>query len=192
MYGTISVKESGDLDDFKHHLARLAGARVLVGIPEKETSRRGQVVTNAGLMYIHTNGSQALHIPKRPVIEPALEAPDNQARIVDELGKAALAELDGKPDETMVHLQRAGTLGANAAKRWFKDPRNGWPQNSPRTIARKLSKLSPGKIRKDAFKTLDSVSQFMPQTGTTALDSINTPLIDTDEMRRAITHVEEI
>lgn len=159
MKPTITVTEGGSFDDVRKALASLSGARVYVGIPEKETSRPGQVVTNAGLMYIHTHGSQALHIPARPVIEPAIEAKDNKKLITNELGKAALAELDGKRDETMLHLQLAGTLGANAAKRWFRDPRNGWPPNSPRTIAAKGS---------------------------------DQPLIDTGELRRSITHVEEI
>lgn len=159
MYGTIKVTESGDMDSFKHAIERLSNARVLVGIPEKNTSRPGEAVTNAGLMYIHTNGSQALHIPARPVIEPAIEAKDNKAMIVDELGKAAIAELEGKQDETILHLQNAGTTAADAAKRWFRDPRNGWAPNAPYTIARKGS---------------------------------DQPLFDTGEMKRAITHVEEI
>lgn len=156
---TIKVTEGGDLNSVRKALGRLSKARVYVGIPEKTTSRPGSGVTNAGLMYIHTHGSQALHIPARPVIEPAIEASDNKARITSELGKAATAELEDRPDETMLHLQRAGTMGANAAKRWFRDPRNNWPPNAPSTIAAKGS---------------------------------DRPLIDTGELRRSITHVEEM
>lgn len=140
-------------------LGNLGRARAYVGIPEAATSRPGQVITNAALMYIHTHGSTLRNIPPRPVIEPAIEAQDNRAVITNELELCAAAELDGKPDEMALHLKRAGTAGANAAKRWFRDPRNGWAPNAPSTIAAKGS---------------------------------DRPLIDTGELRRAITHVEEV
>jgi hypothetical protein len=156
---TVTVTEGGDFDTVKKGLSSLSKMRAYVGIPEKATSRRSQVVTNAGLLYIHTHGSALHNIPPRPVIEPAIEAPDNRARIEDELMMCADAELDGKIDEAVLHLSRAGTLGANAAKRWFRDPRNGWPPNAPSTIRAKGS---------------------------------DRPLIDTGELRRSITHVEEV
>lgn len=162
MKPTITVTEAGDLDFVRKALSNLSHARVLVGIPEAETSRPGQVVTNAGLMYIQTNGAHLPNgavIPPRPVIEPAIEAPDNRELIEEQLGLAAQAELDGKPDEMRRHLFLAGQLGSNAAKRWFRDPRNNWAPNAPSTIAAKGS---------------------------------DRPLIDQGELRRAITHVEEV
>lgn len=162
MKPTITVTEGGSLEDVRKALANLSHARVLVGIPEAETSRPGEVVTNAGLMYIHTHGAHLPNgavIPARPVIEPAIEAPDNRELIEEQLGLAARAELDGKPDEMRLHCKLAGTLGANAAKRWFRDPRNNWQENADSTIAAKGS---------------------------------DRPLIGiTGELRRAITHVEE-
>jgi len=155
----IKVTEGGDLKQVANALRLLANARVYVGIPEAETSRRGETVTNAGLMYIHTNGSTLHNIPPRPVIEPAIEAPDNKARITNLLGQAANDLLDGDKQKAKQDLQLAGTAGSNAAKRWFRDPRNGWPPNAPSTIARKGS---------------------------------DKPLIDTGELRRSITHVEEL
>lgn len=161
MKPTITVTEAGDLDFVRKALSNLSHARVLVGIPEAETSRKGQVVTNAGLMYIQTNGAHLPNgavIPPRPVIEPAIEAADNREMITDELGLAAQAELDGKPDEMRLHCKLAGTLGANAAKGWFRDPRNNWKENAPSTIAAKGS---------------------------------DRPLIEDGDLRRSITHVEE-
>lgn len=162
MKPTIHVTEAGDIDSVRKALASLSQARVYVGIPEVETSRKGTPVTNAGLMYIQTNGAHLPNgavIPPRPVIEPAIEAPNNKERITKELGLAASSELDGNRQQTLLHLKRAGTMGSNAAKRWFTDPRNHWAPNAPSTIAAKGS---------------------------------DRPLIDQGELRRSITHVEEI
>jgi hypothetical protein len=154
----ITVTEGGDFDSVRKGIAHLSRMRAYVGVPEKNASRPGEPVNNAELMYIHTNGSPLRNIPPRPVIEPAIEASDNRSMIEDELAECADAELDGKIDEAINHLVRAGTIGSNAAKRWFRDPRNGWPENAPSTIAKKGS---------------------------------DRPLIDTGELRRSITHVEE-
>jgi len=154
---TITVSESGDWSFLQDVIGTLQNAKVYVGIPEKTTSRKGEKITNAGLMYIQTNGSEVMNIPPRPVIEPAIEA--NKEMLTGTLGAAMTAELDGDHAAAVVNLRKAGTQGANAAKRWFTDPRNGWAPNAPSTIARKGS---------------------------------DRPLIDTGELRRSITHVEEI
>jgi hypothetical protein len=121
-------------------LAELKKARVLVGVPEAKTDRRkGNQVTNAGLMYIHTHGSPLHNLPARPVIEPAIQAADNKALITKQLGEAAKDVLAAKPGAANAALTKAGMLARNAVQRWFVDPRNGWPANSPETIARKGS-----------------------------------------------------
>jgi hypothetical protein len=143
----------------------LSNLEVYVGIPESDyqarqdtaldkaaklKARRGKRyrrlmsaaegdVSNAQLMFIHTNGSMALKIPARPVIEPAIEAEDNKAAIVEELKDAMAQQLDGKPEGAVRHMKRAGMEGQNAARRWFTDPRNHWAPNRPGTIARKGS-----------------------------------------------------
>lgn len=159
MKPTITVTESGDINFLQTAIGNLENAKVYVGIPEKATSRKGEKITNAGLMYIQTHGSEVMNIPPRPVIEPAIEAEDNKERIVRTLDAAMNAELNGNHEMAVENLRKAGTQGANAAKRWFTDPRNNWPPNAPSTIAAKGS---------------------------------SKPLIDTGELRRSITHVEEI
>jgi len=189
---TITLTEDGDGESFiKEAMGTLENAKVYVGIPEAETNRESQKdeVTNAGLLFIHTNGSPIRHIPARPVIEPSIEA--NHEPIEQGLHATADYVLDGKKAEANQMLKKVGTLGANGAKKWFTDPRNGWRQNSPETIRRKLSKLTGKRLRK-ALDVLNSVSENMPLVGTTALDEINTPLIDTGQMRRAITWVTEV
>jgi hypothetical protein len=90
-------------------------------------------------MYLHSHGSPLWQIPPRPIIEPAIEAEDNKEKIAEELSKAATALLDGKKGEAKTHLKEAGTLGRDAAIRWFDDPRNNWPPNAPSTKERKGS-----------------------------------------------------
>lgn len=186
---TITVFESGDESFLKAAIGTLENAKVYVGIPEAETQRKGDPVTNAGLLFIHTNGSPIRHIPARPVIEPSIEA--NHEPIEDGLAAAATLVLDGIDSQALVALKKVGTFASNGAKKWFTDPRNGWRQNSPETIRRKLEKLT-GARRRKALKILASVDEHMPLVGTTDLDEINTPLIDTGEMRRAITSVSEL
>jgi hypothetical protein len=192
MKPTITLTEDGDGERFiKEAMGTLSNAKVYVGIPQAETTRESQKneVTNAGLLFIHTNGSPLRHIPARPVIEPSIEA--NHEQIESGLHATAALVLDGKTSEANQMLQKVGTLGANNAKKWFTDSRNGWRQNAPETIRRKLSKLTGKRLRK-ALDVLASVDENMPLVGTTALDEINTPLIESGQMRRAITHVEEL
>jgi hypothetical protein len=197
----ITVSQTGDLSAINAAIADLKDAAVFVGIPEAKADRKRKTIgaqkqayiTNAGLLYIHTNGSQLKHIPARPVIEPAIEAGGNKLKIESLLFLAAQARLDGKKAECNRYIKMTGQFASNAAKLWFTSPLNGWPQNAPDTIRRKLGKKPRSRAAKrvwlNARTIVNLVPQYMPTYGTTALDSINTPLIDTAQLRRAITYV---
>jgi hypothetical protein len=182
MFGpNITVREDGNGIDFiKAVIGDLNNTQVYVGIPEAETTRKGGPITNAALMFIHTNGSEVMGIPRRPVIEPAIEA--DSEKIAGTLSIAADAALDGNKVKYRQYVRLAGQQGSNAAKRWFTDPRNGWPRNKSATIRRKLSKLK-GSDYTDAMEVLRDAGE------TGDVSSIDTPLIDTAQMRRAITWV---
>lgn len=180
---TITLTKSGSgLEYIREAVSGLNQARVLVGIPEAETSRDDEAITNAALMYIHTNGSEVMNIPKRPVIEPSIEA--DRAQLEDALGKAITAELDGETEKCNSILERVGTRATNDAKRWFTDPRNGWQRNKLSTIKRKLSKLTGKRYRK-------AMEQLMSAGETGDVSELDTPLIDTGQLRRAITYIVE-
>lgn len=135
---------------------------VYVGIPQEETSREGSKdVTNAELLYIHTNGSPANNIPARPVIEPALK--DDSERLSAMMKKASKLVFNGNKEEAIKQLKLVGMRGQNVSRKWFVNEKNGWPPNSPSVYRRKLEKESTD-----------------PK-----------PLIDTGELRKSITYVVE-
>lgn len=148
--------------DVERALKTLLDYEIYVGIPEdriaRETAELDRRVTNAQLLFIHTNGSPINKIPPRPVIEPAIEA--NRDKIACFMQASAKNVLDNDIQQAEINMQKAGMAGQNASRAWFLDARNNWPPNSPRTAARKIAKGSTD-----------------PR-----------PLIDTGEMRKSITY----
>lgn len=132
---------------------------VLIGVPQKETKREGEPVTNAELLFIHTNGSPINNIPARPVIEPALK--NSADKISNTLKKSANFSISGDRGNALKELERAGLKGQNVSRDWFTNPLNNWPPNSPAVTARKIAKGSTN-----------------PK-----------PLIDTGELIKSITYV---
>lgn len=167
-------------------LKEASKAEVLVGITQQTSGRPGEPINNAELLYIHTNGSPVRNIPARPVIEPAIEAQDNKQRITRALAEAFRLVLIGEHEKAALYLEKAGQLGEDAAKAWFTDPRNGWPPNVPSTVLRKLKKLK-GKQYQAAIDAFESGSTSYMFSGSEY--EVDTPLIDTGEMRKSITHV---
>lgn len=159
-------------------LRLLSRSEALVGIPESNSPRRRGKVTNAELLFIHSNGSPLRNIPKRMVIEPAVEADPTKGAIAKLLGKAATAALDGDHQRVVDSLDLAGSLGESASKAWFTNPANGWPPNTPATLKSKLRTLSTAK-RVAAIQGAEAGFE----------DDVNTVLVLSGQMRRAITHV---
>ena len=137
----------------------MMGNEVYVGISDETTTReKGEPVTNAELMFIHTNGSPINNIPARPVIEPAIE--DDKDRLASMMEGVFLSAEKGDTDGALKKLKLAGMRAQNVCRAWFTNPKNGWAPNSPHTEARKRAKGSTD-----------------PK-----------PLIDTGELRKSITY----
>ena len=115
-------------------------------------------VTNAELLFIHTNGSPIRNIPPRPVIEPAIR--NDKDRLSRMMKQAAQLFLKGDKQGAINQLRKVGMRGQNVSRAWFLNPENGWPPNSPAVQA--------AKMRKGA--------------------NIPRPLIDTGELRKSITY----
>lgn len=175
------TEHAGGLHGLVSRFEKLRKKKLMVGIPERDAERDEEGINNAQLLYIlshgvrrksmrremqphldagmkysaayqlyiMSHGSPLWQIPPRPVLEPALEAH------ADAIGKlfAAVVKAACKGDEAA--MQRAmnvcGLAAQNYCRDWFTDPRNGWPPNSPITIARKKSArpmIDTGTMRK--------------------------------------------
>lgn len=157
--GGFTVKTVEDhVGDFKKAIQEAKKMQVLVGITQEKDSRKGEI-SNAELLFIHTNGSPLRGIPARPVIEPAIK--DDKEVITKLLGEALKATLEGDISRTKTYLNAAGLEGENASKDWFTSPKNNWPPNAVSTMVAKRKKGSTD-----------------PK-----------PLIDTGELRKSITYV---
>jgi len=203
----VTATSSGPgLDAIFKGISGLNGADVLVGIPEGDNrqdslsslagamklTKSGKLskkaakyleaakspISNAELLFIFTNGSPLHGQPPRVVIEAAIEAEPTKSLIAKYLAMAAISAMDGDQDGMVSNLKKAGTIGESASKRWFTDPRNGWPQNAPSTIK-----------AKSGYSIMGPVGLVGMDAG---LDAINTPGIDTGQMRRAIISVVEM
>lgn len=198
MVAGANLRETFDgMPELLKALEELKNTEVLVGIPEEKSSRKKDMIRNSELLYIHSHGirkkamrqemqkatkkgktyneayqmylhehgSALWHAPPRPILEPAIA--HEKDKIAQQMQKAAQSFLDLKPQEAQANLEKAGMVGQNAARDWFTNPANGWAPNSERTIN--------GWDRPDGthFKGKGS----------------DKPLIDTGQLRKAITYV---
>ena len=135
-----TVTKKSNLKQLEANIKRLEQTDVLVGIPRSTNIRTNITgINNASLLYLHTHGSALQNIPARPVIEPAINAPDNKAMITEQLTLAAKLMLEGNYAQASNQFKTVGILAQNIVRGWFFDPRNNWAPNSPSTIAAKGS-----------------------------------------------------
>lgn len=145
----------------------ISKTQLYLGIPQEysgedpEEDKEGrQGVTNAELLFIHTNGSKLRNIPERPVIEPVIQKNKKKLHSYTDSAIKTLLET-GDEQKALNFLRKEGMQGQRMVWNYFIDPSNGWPPNKPSTIRRKLKKR-----------------QTVPRT-----------LIDTNELRKSITYV---
>ena len=133
---------------------------VYVGIQQKESKREDEQITNAELLFIHTNGSPVNNIPPRPVIEPAIRS--DRKRLSSMMKQAAKYALDGMKSEALRQLELVGTRGRDVSKRWFVNPDNNWPPNSEAVQERKRRKGSTNpRPLIDTGELRNSISYFV-------------------------------
>ena len=155
------VEEKKNYEALVKAIKFLKQNEVYIGIADDTTEREEEgtkEITNAELLFIHTNGSPINNIPSRPVIEPAIK--NDRDRLSKMMKKAAQLFLKGEKQEAINQLRKVGMRGQNVSRAWFLNPENGWPPNSPAVQA--------AKIRKGA--------------------NVPRPLIDTGELRKSITY----
>ena len=149
IFATVSANDE-QWKAVQEAVKELKNHEVLVGVPQEKSSRKGSgKVTNAELLFIHTNGSPVRGIPARPVLQPAIE--NDKERVGEMLGKAIDAATSGNKEQVVPALERAGQYGANICRAWFTNPSNSWEPNSEETKKRKKSSrplIDTGEMRK--------------------------------------------
>lgn len=176
--GFTNVVITKDLtENIKKSIEDIATKTVCIGVPNEENTKRDNI-SNAELMYIHTNGIRDkdmikemqhdlnvmpysvahelyVHEHGSPLWHapprPILEpAIENRKEQVAELMKeAVIIALDG--GNTSVALNEVGMQGQNIARDWFTNPENKWAPNAKSTIRNKGSDkplIDSGDLRK--------------------------------------------
>ena len=143
---------------------------VYVGIPQEKNSGRNTGITNAELLYIHTNGSPINRIPARPTIEPALAKHEVADQIKDHIIAMITKALAGNLGAAETEAKKAGMIGAREAQKMFGS--GELAPNAPITV-------NGGWIR----NRVSGKPVFIKGKKSTA------PLIDTGALRQAITYV---
>ncbi len=182
----VSVEEKGNFSDILNRIAAIKKRAIYVGIPQEESSRKDEDVTNAELLFIHTNGARRRSMIKE--MDVAMDSGKSYSKAYDLYIQTHGSPLWQSPPRPVIEsaiaahakeiarefkgiyaaaakgniqaeeraIHRTGMVAQNAARGWFTDPRNGWAPNAPSTIAQKGS---------------------------------DKPLIDTGAMRKAIVYV---
>jgi hypothetical protein len=142
-------------------LRELQSQRVLVGIPSTKAQRNDGPISNAELGYIHENGAPEANIPARAFLVPGVKSVKIEtAQGLKDAGKAAL---NGESGKMMQQLNRVGSVAASAVQKKITD--------GP------FEPLKPSTVR----------SRMRKHKGRVDLNP--KPLIDTGQLRRAITYV---
>jgi hypothetical protein len=183
--GFTNVSITKDMTaDIKKSLEDLAKKTVCIGIPDS-TEHPDSKITNAQLMYIHTNGvrnndmikemqhdvnekgysaayEMYVHEHGSPLFRvpprPVLEPAIEYKENQEQIIELMKDTVNVALDGGNVQpeLEKVGMQGQNIARDWFTNPANEWQENANSTIKRKGS---------------------------------DKPLIDTGEMRKSITYV---
>jgi hypothetical protein len=165
---TASVRQSDpNYQAVIEAVAFLKKREVCIGIPENTASRKDSKdtpVSNAELLFIHTNGSPINNIPPRPVLEPAIK--QNKERVSQNMKKAVDAALAGRKQDILPALENAGMDGQNIARKFFTDSTNNWKPNKPATIKRKGSEGSARPLI-DTDEMRKSITYVVREVGST-------------------------
>lgn len=188
---SIRVPPGSEPGAIRAQLALLGVLEVLVGFPDdSENSERTDAsgsatgeITNAALGYIHDNGAPEANIPARPFMIPGIKAA--QEEVADLLGKTARAVLRGGGESKIQDgLTQVGFKAANSIKRTINE---GIPP--PLADSTLRARLRGGRkngagARKGALQELDA--RWDGQAPSTDYAK---PLVDTGQMRNAVTYV---
>lgn len=133
----VSIKVRKDIyKQVKKNLLEFSKLDLLVGVPQEKTEREdtSRSITNAELMFIHTNGSPLKNIPKRPTIEPTIE---EQKERIEKMFSSAVNKILAHKGDGRDDLEKLGIFLVNKIKAKFGS--DELAPNAESTIAHKKS-----------------------------------------------------
>jgi hypothetical protein len=177
---------------------------VLVGIPSEKGIRRpgkgqpkGMQPNNAELAYWHEFGVPSRNLPARPFVYPGLRAIRPLAvAMLQRAARQAVLGLHGPTDPLPV-LNQVGTLARDAMRKAITDPNPPFAPLKPATIRARLRRTQAGRrqlrrLQKNAKEAGKSMRELLPdwaQSPTASGGLMIQPLIDTGQLRAAISYV---
>ena len=108
-------------------LSRLRSTRVEVGLPDSAPAR------SRFLLAIHEHGSPVMHIPPRPVVQPALSNPQVRASMAEALTSACEAASRGDEAGMEEAFSGAGEAGVQGIRSYIDSGIS--PPNAPVTVS---------------------------------------------------------
>ena len=155
----------------------LTRQEVLVGVPDATAGRKGddEPISNAAIGYINEFGSPEQNIPARPFLIPGVR--DAAPKFIKRLHDAAKAAVAGKNDTVQANLMAAGLVAQNAVR--AKISAGPFVPLADATVAARARRGRKGAIAEMASRAAGNA----PGT------ELARPLIDTGQLRRAITYV---
>lgn len=186
MAARSTVTSKGKID-FQDNLKRLLRLRTMVGIPADGKERQPEpgeksAPNNAMIGYVQEFGDDEKHIPARPFLVPGVRSV--QTQVVDELRKAGEDAFDKDFGSVRARFAKVGTVAVSAAQRAITDGQ--FAPLSQRTIEARAARG-----RKGAKQYLKLQGQGTPREVLDTLgdQALVKPLIDTGQLRRALTYV---
>jgi hypothetical protein len=183
--------------DLWEAIENLTGKEVLVGIPKENAGRKESPITNASLAYIHEFGSAVRHIPARPFIYPGIRKAKKQ--IIAIMRRGAEKALEAKdPEAGDKILEEVGMAARNSIVREIRDPEPPFAPLQPATIRARMRRTAAGRRKLRAIKTggkqlgmsmTEILTSYAQASWDTAGGMNIKPLIDTGQLRAAITYV---
>jgi hypothetical protein len=179
-------KTVDNVAELLHRVNSLAGSDVVVGVPSDKAARKQGEINNATLAYWHQWGTQ--HIPARPFLTQGIAKIRGEAQRM--LREGAKNALHGKGNVDTV-LNKIGILARNAVVSEITDPEPPFAPLKAATVRARLRRTKAG-LRQ--LRTLQRRAKQAGQTTTEAIldwagEGNAKPLIDTGQLRAAITYV---
>lgn len=160
----------------------LGSQRVMVGVPAEADNRKpdpetGKMpdITNAALAYIHDNGAPEVNIPAREFMRPGIKTV--QSDINTRFKKVGQYALEGRIDAVKQMLNAIGLVAQNAVRAKITD--GPFDPLADATVAARARRG-----RRGAKQELANRAKGMAPS-----NELARPLIDTGQLRSAITYV---